>query len=79
MVQAHSGLTRSSCYGVVVQGLPEFVKDEFDAFLECGILAYGFSLHVAVRCGAGQRKALERLCRYITRPAISKRFCDKSS
>ena len=23
-------------------GLPPFVKDEFDAFLECGILAHGF-------------------------------------
>ena len=23
-------------------GLPEFVKDEFEAFLECGILAHGF-------------------------------------
>jgi hypothetical protein len=22
-------------------GLPEFVKEEFDAFLECGILAHG--------------------------------------
>jgi hypothetical protein len=22
--------------------LPEFIKDEFDAFLECGILAHGF-------------------------------------
>ena len=29
--------------------------------------AHGFSLHAAVRCGAHQRKALERLCRYITR------------
>ena len=28
-------------------GLPEFVKDEFDAFLECGILAHGF---LRVRC-----------------------------
>ena len=28
-------------------GLPEFVKDEFDAFLECGILAHGF---VRLRC-----------------------------
>ena len=27
--------------------LPEFVKDEFDAFLECGILAHGF---VRLRC-----------------------------
>ncbi len=33
--------------------------------------AHGFSLHVGVRCGEHQRKALERLCRYITRPAIA--------
>jgi len=33
--------------------------------------AYGSSLHAAVRCGAGQRRELERLCRYITRPAIA--------
>ena len=31
----------------------------------------GFSLHAAVRCGGGQRKTLERLCRYITRPALA--------
>ena len=31
----------------------------------------GFSLHAAVRCGAGQRKTLERLCRYIARPALA--------
>jgi len=29
-------------------GLPQFVKDEFDAFLECGILAHGF---LRLRCG----------------------------
>ena len=28
--------------------LPQFVKDEFDAFLECGILAHGF---LRLRCG----------------------------
>ncbi len=28
-------------------GLPEFVKEEFDAFLECGILAHGF---LRLRC-----------------------------
>ena len=33
--------------------------------------AHGFSLHAAVRCGADQRKALERPCRSITRPAIA--------
>jgi hypothetical protein len=29
----------------------------------------GLSLHAAVRCGADDRRALEQLCRYITRPA----------
>jgi len=33
--------------------------------------SHGFSLHAAVRCGAYQRKELEQLCRYITRPAIA--------
>ena len=33
--------------------------------------AHGFSLHAGVRCGAHQRRELERLCRYITRPAIA--------
>jgi Transposase zinc-binding domain len=28
-------------------GLPKFVKDEFEAFLECGILAHGF---LRLRC-----------------------------
>ncbi len=32
---------------------------------------HGFSLQAAVRCGADQRKQLERLCRYITRPAFT--------
>jgi len=33
--------------------------------------AHGISLHAAVRCGADQRKQLERLCRYITRSDLS--------
>jgi hypothetical protein len=33
--------------------------------------AHGFSLHAAVRCGAHQRKELERLCRTVTRPALA--------
>ncbi|WP_428142312.1 transposase [Bradyrhizobium sp.] len=33
--------------------------------------AHDFSLHAGVRCAAHQRKELERLCRYITRPAIA--------
>ncbi|MGH8472943.1 MAG: transposase, partial [Gammaproteobacteria bacterium] len=31
----------------------------------------GFSLHAEVRCAAHQRKKLEHLCRYITRPAVA--------
>jgi Putative transposase len=31
----------------------------------------GFSLHTAAHCGAGQRNNLERLCRYITCPALA--------
>ncbi|MFN8934647.1 MAG: transposase [Pseudomonadota bacterium] len=31
----------------------------------------GFSLHAAVRVQAHDRKRLEQLCRYITRPALS--------
>ena len=33
--------------------------------------AHGFSLHAGVRCAMNQRNKLERLCRYITRPAIA--------
>ena len=33
--------------------------------------AHGFSLHAGVRCEANDRKGIEQLCRYITRPAIS--------
>jgi hypothetical protein len=34
--------------------------------------AHGFSLHAAVRCGENQHNELERLCCYITRPAIAR-------
>ncbi|MCA1853530.1 MAG: transposase [Beggiatoa sp.] len=33
--------------------------------------AQGFSLHAEVGCAAHERKKLEHLCRYITRPAIA--------
>jgi hypothetical protein len=33
----------------------------------------GFSLHAGVACKVGQGKKRERLCRYITRPAIAER------
>jgi hypothetical protein len=37
---------------------------------ELRVNAQGFSLHAAVRWRADQRKELEQLCRYITRPAL---------
>ena len=33
--------------------------------------AAGFSLHAGVACEAHEREKLERLCRYLTRPAVS--------
>jgi len=33
-----------------------------------GAYAHGFSLHARVRGGAGKRKKLERLCRYLYQP-----------
>jgi Putative transposase len=38
---------------------------------ELHVNVHGFSLHAAVRWRADQRKKLEQLCRYITRPAIA--------
>jgi len=35
--------------------IPEFVKEEFDAFLECGILAHGF---LRLRCADCAREKL---------------------
>jgi len=35
-----------------------------------GVSAQGFSLHADTHCGPQQRQKLERLCRYITRPAL---------
>jgi hypothetical protein len=41
--------------------LPQFVKDEFDAFLECGILAHGF---LRLRCaGCGHEKVVAFSCK----------------
>ncbi|MDH3772250.1 MAG: transposase [Nitrospirota bacterium] len=34
------------------------------------VRAQGFSLHADTQCGPHQREKLERLCRYITRPAL---------
>ena len=42
-------------------GLPEFVKEEFDAFLDCGILARGF---LRLRCAdCGHEKLVAFSCK----------------
>jgi Putative transposase len=51
-----------------LQSLPSAVSPSGP---ELRVDAYGFSLHAAVRWRADQRKELEQLCRYITRPAIA--------
>ena len=43
VVRAMQGYVRhQSAESAARADLPQFVKDEFDAFLECGILAHGF-------------------------------------
>ena len=42
-------------FAAEVAGLPQFVKDEFDAYLACGILAHGF---MRLRCDGCARELL---------------------
>ena len=51
-----------------LQSLPSQARSSAS---ELRVNAHGFSLHAAVRWRADQRKELEQLCRYITRPAIA--------
>ena len=51
-----------------LQSLPSRTRPSIP---EMRVNAHGFSLHAAVRWRADQRKELEQLCRYITRPAIA--------
>ena len=39
----------------------------------------GFSLHAGVEARADERKKLERLCRYIARPAVSETRLSQAS
>jgi len=51
-----------------LQSLPSRVRASAP---ELQVNAHGLNLHAAVRWRADQRKELEQLCRYITRPAIA--------
>ena len=48
LVQQHAASFIAHTEASTGSELPRFIKDEFDAFLECGILAHGF---LRLRCG----------------------------
>jgi hypothetical protein len=48
LVQQHTATFFAQAEAAAGFDLPEFVKDEFDAFLECDILTHGF---LRLRCG----------------------------
>ncbi|MCC7100947.1 MAG: transposase [Rubrivivax sp.] len=48
LVQQHAASFIAHTEASTAAELPRFIKDEFDAFLECGILAHGF---LWLRCG----------------------------
>ena len=69
LVQQHAASFIAHTEASTGAALPRFVKDEFDAFLECGILAHGF---LRLRCGAcGHDKLLAFSCK-------QRRFCPVS-
>ena len=47
LVQQHAATFFAQAEDAAGADLPQFIKDEFDAFLECGILAHGF---LRLRC-----------------------------
>jgi hypothetical protein len=61
LVQQHAATYFPQAEAETGAGLPRFVQDEFDAFLECGILAHGF---LRPRCGGcGQDKLVAFSCK----------------
>ena len=61
LVQQHAATFFAQAEDAAGADLPQFVKDEFDAFLECGILAHGF---LRLRCGdCGHDKLLAFSCK----------------
>ena len=51
LVQQHAQTFFAQVEPTTGASLPQFVKDEFDAFLECGILAHGFLRLRCADCG----------------------------
>ena len=60
-MQQHAATFFAQAEAAAGADLPQFVKDEFDAFLECGILAHGF---LRLRCGdCGNDKLVAFSCK----------------
>ena len=61
LVQQHAQSFFTQTEETTSASLPPFVKDEFDAFLECGILAHGF---LRLRCAdCGYDKLVAFICK----------------
>ena len=61
LVQQHAATFFAQAEDAAGADLPQFVKDEFDAFLERGILAHGF---LRLRCGdCGHDKLVAFSCK----------------
>ena len=61
LVQQHAATFFAQAEDAAGADLPQFVKDEFDAFLDCGILAHGF---LRLHCGAcGHDKLVAFSCK----------------
>ena len=60
-MQQHAATFIAQTEAAADADLPQFVKDEFDAFLECGVLAHGF---LRLRCGeCGHDKLVAFSCK----------------
>ena len=55
LVQQHAATFIAETEAAAGADLPQFVKDEFDAFLDCGILAHGFLRLHCGDCGLDRR------------------------
>ena len=53
--------------------------DPYDSITDTAGKVAGFSLHAGVAAKAHERKKLERLCRYISRPALSEKRLSRTS
>ena len=61
LVQEHAATFFAQVEAAAGAGVPQFVKDEFEAFLECGILAHSF---LRLRCGdCGHDKLVAFSCK----------------